>query len=125
MVPSSMYRGDKACGTKNRDVQPWIAESPEIRMSIWLRSLLMSPSREGLHNFPGRHCGLGSPNKNPENVAFLEKGGIESLLDGMDLESFQYKLTQERVLRGPAPHRQHLVATCVDENCKRFHPSDE
>jgi len=71
-----------------------------------------------------KHCGLGSPNKNPENVAFLEKGGIESLLDGMDLESFQYKLTQERVLRGPAPHRQHLVATCVDENCKRFHPSD-
>jgi len=74
---------------------------------------------------PEKYCGLGSPNKNPENVAFLESGGIEGLLDGMELESFRYKLTQERVLRGPAPHRQQLVATCVDDACKRLHPTAE
>merc|ERR1719456_1574846 len=40
-----------------------------------------------------KYCGLGAPNTNIENVAFMSNGGMESLIEDVeDTKTFRYKL---------------------------------
>jgi len=73
-----------------------------------------------------KYCGLGAPNSNSENIAFMSNGGMQSLIQDVDdTQTFKYKLLDRRLQQGPAPHRQSLVAECADEACHKLHQPAE